>query len=100
MLPYPGFIPRLDSGKLESAAFPFPPPFFPSLYLHGGFGAHGFGSAPIGTVHRPFVDLGSGSDPIHHPPCSDSRCQQCAPKVDSTEQDDLSKDEQEKSSDD
>ena len=96
--PYTGFIPRLDSGKLETP-FPFPPPFFPSLYLHSGFGGgHGFGSASIPSVHRPFIDLGSGLDSIHANPCSDSRCQQCGPKVDSTEKDDLAK-EDEKHSD-
>jgi hypothetical protein len=99
-MPYSGFLPRLDSGKLEHT-FPFPPPFFPSLYLHTGFGSHGFGGAPIPSVHRPFMDvsqLGNG-DPIPHQPCSDSRCQQCAPKVDSTEQDDQAKDDSEKITD-
>jgi hypothetical protein len=42
--------------------------------------------------------LGNG-DPIPHQPCSDSRCQQCAPKVDSTEQDDQAKDDSEKITD-
>ena len=98
VLPYSGFMPRLESGKLESP-FPFPPPIFPSLYLHTGFGGHGFGSAPIPPVHRPFAEIGSGSDPIHHQPCSSSRCQHCAPKVDSTEQDDQTKEDAEKNSD-
>ena len=98
MIPYSSFLPRIDSGKLSEHPFPFPPPFFPSLYLHTGFGNHGFAT----PVHRPFMDmsqLSSSSEPVHHQPCSDSRCVQCAPKVDSTEQDDQPKEEGEKISD-
>ena len=100
VLPYSGFIPGLELGKQEPT-FPFPPPIFPSLYLHNNFRSHGFGSAPMPQVHRPFADISTASsaDPIHHQPCSNPRCQHCAPKVDSTEQGDQTKEEAEKNND-
>ena len=62
--------------------FPFPPPFFPSMYLNPA-------AMTLSNFNqRSLLSLGSNnhSSLAHHQHCSESDCAQCQPRVDSTDQ--------------
>lgn len=69
------------SGFLPKELFPFPPPLFPPSFFVG------FNAAP--TYHHgaisPFNLALASAENIHRP-CVDPLCNQCAPKVDSTDE--------------
>lgn len=70
--------------------FPFPPPIFhPSFFV-------GFGSNPIHhqSHHHQLTSPINLQQPVsHHRPCVDPMCSQCTPKVDSTANDEITKEE-------